>query len=166
MTTFFRGTYSLSTSQKYDLTPKQNGFLMSYFGLLEVFTQGFLIPQLSRRFSEFQIIESANILYFVSILGMIVLKNFYFFLVLLIPVVVSSGIMKTCLVSAVTKQLEADEVGRILGVLDSISSITLIISPTLIGYLLQWNENIPMMIILLILIIFGFVSKKSLVKIY
>jgi cyanate permease len=139
---------------------------MSYFGLLEVFTQGFLIPQLTRRFSEFQIIESANILYFVSILGMIVLKNFYFFLVLLIPVVVSSGIMKTCLVSAVTKQLEADEVGRILGVLDSISSITLIISPTLIGYLLQWNENIPMMIILLILIIFGFVSKKSLVKIY
>jgi DHA1 family tetracycline resistance protein-like MFS transporter len=59
-------------------------------------------------------------------------------LVVLTPTAIAGGVLNTILASTLTKAVEPQEVGGILGLSTSIESLTRVIAPTLGGALLGW----------------------------
>eukprot|EP01114_Cavostelium_apophysatum_P020129 TRINITY_DN6660_c0_g1_i1.p1 TRINITY_DN6660_c0_g1~~TRINITY_DN6660_c0_g1_i1.p1 ORF type:complete len:408 (-),score=52.44 TRINITY_DN6660_c0_g1_i1:124-1347(-) len=134
----FRSNFAIYVKEQFELDPKQNGFIMSYIGVLEVLTQMFAIGILSKRFSEAELIFGGCFFSAMSLLAVSATNQIYFFLVILLPMVVANSVTGTCIASALTKTVKKDEVGVTIGISDSTESIGRILSPTLGGLLMDY----------------------------
>ncbi len=106
-------------------------------GVLSVFVQGFLIGRLTQRFQEDKLILFSGVLMTVSLVGWALTPSVFWLLVVLTPTAIAGGILNTLLSSTLTKAVEPQEIGGILGFSASIESSTRIVAPILGGYLLQ-----------------------------
>jgi DHA1 family tetracycline resistance protein-like MFS transporter len=73
----------------------------------------------------------------VSLVGWALAPNVFWLLVVLAPTAISGGLLNTLLSSTLTKSVQPQEIGGILGFSASIESSTRILAPVLGGYLLQ-----------------------------
>lgn len=142
----FQTIFALYALQKFNFEARDTGFILTYVGLLSVFVQGFLIGQLTKRFREDVLILIGGILMTLSLLGWALTPSVFWLLVVLAPTAISGGILNTLLSSTLTKAVQPQEVGGILGLGASIESATRIFAPIIGGYLLQsfgtWSPGI------------------------
>eukprot|EP01119_Soliformovum_irregulare_P008161 TRINITY_DN2111_c0_g1_i1.p1 TRINITY_DN2111_c0_g1~~TRINITY_DN2111_c0_g1_i1.p1 ORF type:complete len:397 (-),score=44.90 TRINITY_DN2111_c0_g1_i1:5-1072(-) len=136
--TLFRSNFSVFAQYQFGLTPRENGFIMSYVGLLDVLTSTFAIGFLTRRFSEHLLIYSSIIFSSFCYMALSMTTTISQFYVLLCPFVLSSSIIKTCMASSITKIVRRDEIGMTLGVSDSLDSLSRVIGPTLGGLMMEY----------------------------
>lgn len=132
----FQTMFAVYALQKFQLTARDTGFVLTYVGVLSVIVQGFLIGRLTRLVREDLLITSAVILMAVSLLGWALAPSVVWLLIILTPTAMSGGLLNTLLSSTLTKAVETQEIGGILGFSASIESSTRIIAPILGGYLL------------------------------
>jgi DHA1 family tetracycline resistance protein-like MFS transporter len=133
----FQSIFSLYTLQRFNLDAQATGLILTYVGVLSVFTQGFAIGKLTARFPETRLILFSSIMMAVGLLGWAIAPNIAIFLIAMTPTAVAGGILNTVINSAVTKLVQPQEVGGILGLSASIESATRVISPSLGGLLLD-----------------------------
>jgi len=133
----FQTIFSLYALAKFDLTARDTGFVLTYVGVLSVIVQGFLVGRLTARFREDHLITFAVALMAVSLLGWALAPSVFWLLVVLTPTSLSGGILNTLLSSTLTKAVEPQEIGGILGLSASVESSTRIIAPILGGALLE-----------------------------
>lgn len=133
----FQTMFALYALQKFNLQARDTGFILTYVGVLSVFVQGFLIGQLTKRYREDVLILIGGALMMISLLGWALTPSIVWLLVVLTPTAIAGGVLNTLLSSILTKAVEPQEIGGILGLGASIESATRIIAPILGGYLLQ-----------------------------
>jgi DHA1 family tetracycline resistance protein-like MFS transporter len=133
----FQTIFSLYALNKFNLQARDTGLILAYVGLLSVFVQGFLIGRLTQRFQEDKLILFSGVLMTVSLVGWALTPSVAWLLVVLTPTAIAGGILNTLLSSTLTKAVQPQEIGGILGLSASIESSTRILAPVLGGYLLQ-----------------------------
>lgn len=133
----FQTIFSLYALAKFNLTARDTGLVLTYVGVLSVIVQGFLVGRLTARFRDDVLIAFAVALMTVSLIGWALAPSVFWLLVILTPTALSGGILNTLLSSTLTKAVDPQEIGGILGLAASIESSTRIIAPILGGALLE-----------------------------
>jgi len=133
----FETSFALWAIAALAVSARTNGLLLGYVGVLSVFIQAFLIGKLTKRFTD------DSLLLFSVTLGGVALLLWGFvpnvgLLVLLMPAIsVGLAVTNTVMTSALTKAVDRDEVGGILGIQTSIQSFARVIGPIAGGFLLE-----------------------------
>lgn len=133
----FQTIFSLYALQKFNLQARDTGFILTYVGILSVIVQGFLIGRLTKAYREDVLIFVSGILMIISLIGWALTPSIFWLLVVLTPTAISGGILNTLLSSTLTKAVQPQEIGGILGLGSAIESATRIFAPIIGGYLLQ-----------------------------
>jgi DHA1 family tetracycline resistance protein-like MFS transporter len=134
----FQTIFSLYALKKFNLDAQGTGLILTYVGVLSVFVQGFLIGQLTKCYREDLLIAVSVIVMAASLLGWAFVPTVAWLVIILTPTAIAGGILNTILASTLTKAVEPQEIGGILGLSASIESLTRVIAPTLGGALLGW----------------------------
>ena len=133
----FQTVFALYALQKFNLQARDTGFILTYVGVLSVFVQGFLIGRLTKLFREDLLILLGGGLMMLSLIGWALTPSVFWLLVVLTPTAISGGVLNTLLSSTLTKSVQPQEIGGILGLGSAIESATRIFAPIIGGYLLQ-----------------------------
>jgi len=104
--------------------------------VLIALVQGVGVGPISKRFSDRWLILSSTILLTASLSIWAFTRSVGLLLIILIPLAGASGILNTVLRSSLTKVVDKEEVGGILGISSSFESLTRVIAPSLGGLLL------------------------------
>jgi len=133
----FQTIFSLYALTRFNLTAAQTGYVLTYVGVLSVITQGFLVGRLTEQFREDLLIVGCAALMAVSLAGWAMAPSIIALLVVLTPTAFAGGTLNTLLSSTLTKAVEPQEIGGILGLSGAVESATRIFAPILGGALLQ-----------------------------
>jgi len=119
------------------LSARTNGLLLGYIGILSVLVQAFLIGKLTARFSDEKLILSSISLaaFALAIWGFV--PNMPLLILLMPALSVGLAVSNTIMTSALSKSVDRDEVGGIMGLQMSIQSFTRIPTPIIAGVLLE-----------------------------
>jgi DHA1 family tetracycline resistance protein-like MFS transporter len=140
----FQTMFAAYALQKFQLTARDTGFVLTYVGVLSVFVQGFLIGRITKLIREDILITVSVVVMALSLLGWALTSNVIWLLIVLTPTAIAGGLLNTLLSSTLTKAVQPQEIGGILGLSASIESSTRIIAPILGGYLLgSWGSWAP-----------------------
>jgi len=132
----FSTMFSLFAQYKLDLDARQTGYILAYIGVLIALVQGVGIGPISKRFSDRWIMMATTIILTVSLGIWAFTGGIVLLLIILIPIAGTSGVLNTVLRSSLTKVVEKEEIGGILGISASFESLTRVIAPSLGGFLL------------------------------
>ncbi len=133
----FQTIFSLYALQKFNLSARDTGFVLTYVGVLSVIVQGFLVGRLTSQFREDVLITASVVLMGFSLLGWALAPSVLWVYIIMTPTALSGGLLNTLLSSTLTKAVAPQEIGGILGLSASVESATRIIAPILGGALLQ-----------------------------
>ena len=154
----FSTMFSLFAQYRLDLDARQTGFVLAYVGVLIALVQGVGVGPISKRFSDRWIILSSTILLTISLLVWAFTGSVALLLVIMIPLAGASGILNTVLRSTLTKVVDKEEVGGILGISASFESLTRVIAPSLGGLLLgslgTWAPGLVGAVVMLGVVVF------------
>lgn len=131
----FQSIFSLY-AQSIGLNSRTTGFVLAYVGLLSVITQAGLIGPLTRRFREVWLIISGLWVMAISLLAWAFTSQLWPLLVVILPLSLSGGVLNTVIQSSISKSVNRDEIGGILGISASLEALTRVIAPTIGGFLL------------------------------
>jgi DHA1 family tetracycline resistance protein-like MFS transporter len=132
----FQSIFALYAQYKLGLGSDSTGYILAYVGVLSVVTQGGLIGPLTKRFRENSLIITALWLMAFSLLAWAFVPNLVVLLIVMLPLAMAGGVLGTVLQSAITKAVEPQEIGGMLGISGSLEAITRVLAPTVGGYLL------------------------------
>ena len=132
----FQSIFALYAQYKLGLTPDKTGYILAYVGILSVITQGGLIGPLTKKYRENWLIITGLWLMAFSLLAWAFVPNLIVLLIVMLPMALSGGVLGTVLQSAITKAVQPEEIGGMLGIAGSLEAITRVIAPTVGGYLL------------------------------
>lgn len=135
----FEAGFSLWALSALGLTARTNGFMLAYVGVLSVIIQAFVIGRITKRWSDDGLLLTSLI---IAAAGLTVwgFVNNVPMLVLVMPFLsYGFAVTNTVSTSALTKAVHHDEVGGILGLSTSISSLTRIPAAFIPGVLLQYS---------------------------
>jgi DHA1 family tetracycline resistance protein-like MFS transporter len=124
-------------AQEIGLNLQTTGFVLAYVGILSVVVQGGLIGPLTRRFRENALLISGLWIMTFALLAWAFTYHLWLLLLVLLPLAFSGGVLNTVIQSAITKSVDRQEVGGILGIATSLEAITRVIAPSAGGFLLQ-----------------------------
>jgi DHA1 family tetracycline resistance protein-like MFS transporter len=129
--------FSLFALRHFNMSVVATGLVLTYVGVVSVVTQAWLVGKLSQRFKDTILIESGLLLLAVGLLIWAFAPNVPVLVFSVTPIAFAGGLLNTIVPSALTKTVEPQEVGGLLGLATSIESSTRVISPLLGGFLLE-----------------------------
>jgi MFS transporter, DHA1 family, tetracycline resistance protein len=132
----FQTIFALYALRRFNLGATETGFILTYVGVLSVIVQAGLVGRLSQHFRDDVLIFAGVGIMALSLLGWALTPSVTVLLIILAPTAFAGGVLNTVLSSALTKAVEPQEIGGILGLSASIESATRVIAPTLGGILL------------------------------
>ena len=135
--TMFETIFSLYAAKRLGLDARATSYVLTYVGVLIVLIQGGGIGQLTKRFTDKQLVFGASVLLAFSLLAWAVAPNLVVLLIVLAPLALASSVMNVTSNSALTKSVYPEQVGGTLGLSASLGSLTRIISPIVAGFLMQ-----------------------------
>jgi DHA1 family tetracycline resistance protein-like MFS transporter len=133
----FQTVFPLWALNRLQLKVDQTAFVLAYVGILVALVQGVAIGRLTQRFKENHLIFSALVLMTFSLTAWAFTPNTIILLIILAPLALSGGVLNTVLNSVLTKAVNPEEVGGILGLAAALESFSRVISPSAGGLLLE-----------------------------
>lgn len=128
--------FSLVFLEHYHLTPKENGIVLAYLGVLGILSQGVLIGMLTEYYTDDVLITFGIILLAISFLFFIISKQIYLFCLAAVPFILGGSIIHVLITAIVTKLVPQSLLGTALGVTVCIHAVIRTVSPTIGGFLL------------------------------
>lgn len=132
----FQSMFTLWAKDRLALNAQSTSYLLAYVGLLSVIVQGGLIGQLTKRFSESQLIAWMVVVQMLSLLAWAITPSVPVLLVVMIPLAFSTGVLNTVINSAISRSVPPQEIGGALGTAGAFESLSRVVSPSLGGWLL------------------------------
>ena len=117
--------------------PKEVGYVYAYMGLLGVIVQGGLMGRLVKTFGEVNLVRAG---FFFALVGMALLGFTYQIPLLLVVFAIASfgsGATRPALTSLITQRASRSEQGAVLGLTQSLNSVSAIVAPALAGLLID-----------------------------
>lgn len=133
----FEGGFALWALTALKISAGSNAILLTYVGVLSVIMQGVIIRPLTKRFRDEQLLISASFLvtFAFFLWGLVTHQTMLWVIMPLFSVGMAT--INTVLTSGLSKAVVPSEVGSILGVQTSITSVTRAIGPLAAALLLQ-----------------------------
>jgi len=132
----FQSIFALYAQYKLGLGADKTGYILAYVGILMVVVQGGLIGPLTKRFRERWLIITGLWLMAFSLLAWAFVPNLVVLMIVILPLAISGGVLGTVIQSAITKAVQPQEIGGMLGIAGALESLTRVIAPIIGGYLL------------------------------
>lgn len=132
----FQSIFPLFAQYQLGFNAQQTGYVLAYVGVLVVLVQGVGIGWFTARMSENRLVFWSAALLGATLLTWGLSKNLVLLLSVLAPLALASGLLNTLLNSLLTKSVDKEEFGGILGLSASIESLTRVLAPSIAGYLL------------------------------
>jgi DHA1 family tetracycline resistance protein-like MFS transporter len=129
--------FSLFALKRFNMSVTATGFVLTYVGIVAVVAQAWLVGKLSQRFKDTLLIESGLLVLAAGLLIWAFAPNVPILVLSMTPIALAGGLLNTIVPAALTKTVEPQEVGGILGLSTSIESSTRVISPLLGSFLLE-----------------------------
>ncbi|XP_056134722.1 solute carrier family 22 member 18 [Lampris incognitus] len=138
----FQVMFSIIAMNFFKLEPEQNGYLMAYFGIVQMVIQGGVIGRLTALYSE-----SSLLLLSIGVSSLVGLaeafmQNVFHFCFIVIPMMFSFSMFNIITDSMLTKSVPSSDTGTMLGLCSSAQSLLHTIAPTLGGFLYE-NYGVP-----------------------
>lgn len=117
--------------------PKEVGYTYAYLGMLGVILQGGLIGRIVKWLGEVKLVRVG---FFFALIGLAALAFTYGIPLLLIVAAVGSGglgVIRPALTSLITQKASRSEQGVVLGLTQSLASVSSIVSPAIAGLLID-----------------------------
>ena len=158
-------TFSLWSERTFNWGAEQNGYIFAFAGICGVIVQGFLISPLVKRFGESFLCIIGII--FIS-LGMLSIAisylNYHAYLSMSL-IAFGLGLFLPTISTLVVNIVSEDRRGWVLGVNQSVSSLSRIIGPAIAGFLFEfYGKNSPYICGFFILVIFLLIFKNFIQK--
>ncbi|XP_067604029.1 solute carrier family 22 member 18 isoform X4 [Pseudorca crassidens] len=138
----FMVMFSLISMDFFQLEAAQAGYLMSFFGVLQMVFQGLVIGRLSSRFSEGALLRASVLAFSVVGLAMALMANVFHLCLLMPGLVFSLCALNVVTDSMLTNAVSASDTGTMLGLCASVQPLTRTLGPTL-GGLLYHRFGVP-----------------------
>jgi len=135
----FEAGFSLWALSAIGLTARTNGFMLAYVGVLSVIIQAFVIGRVTKRWSDDGLLLTALIIAAAGLTAWGFTNNVPMLVLIMPALSYGFAVTNTVSTSALTKAVHHDEVGGILGLSQSISSLTRIPAAFIPGFLLQYS---------------------------
>jgi multidrug resistance protein len=119
----FETTFAQFVQLKFELTKSQISFLFVYAGVLAALVQGGLAGRLAKRFGEARLVTAGSFLGFLGLGFLPYLGSLGLVMVSLAVLAVGQGLASPALSSLTSKLVAADEVGGVMGIYQSMSSL-------------------------------------------
>ncbi|XP_024863961.1 solute carrier family 22 member 18 [Kryptolebias marmoratus] len=131
----FQVMFSIIALDFFKLEPKENGYLMAYFGIVQMVVQGAVIGQLTARYPE-----KSLLLMSIGVSAVVGLAQAYMQTVLQLcltvtPMIFSLSVFTVITDSMLTKSVPSSDTGTMLGLCASVQSLVRTIGPTIGGFL-------------------------------
>ncbi|XP_078539020.1 solute carrier family 67 member A1 isoform X2 [Lissotriton helveticus] len=121
----------------FGLNPQESGYLMSYFGVIQMFMQAVVIGRLTKRYSDDTLLLVSVAVSSVVGVAMALMGNVFHFCVIAIPLVFALAILAVITDSILTKSVPSSDTGAMLGICASIHPLTRTVAPTIGGVLFK-----------------------------
>ncbi|XP_039544406.1 solute carrier family 22 member 18 [Pimephales promelas] len=133
----FQVMFSIIAINFFELKAEQNGYLMAYFGIVQMVIQGAVIGRLTSRFSEYTLLLlSVGISSGVG-LAQAMMTNVFQFCLIVIPMMFSLSVFNVITDSMLTKSVSPSDTGTMLGLCASVQSLLRTVGPTIGGFLYE-----------------------------
>ncbi|GJP56993.1 hypothetical protein CLOM_g16035 [Closterium sp. NIES-68] len=129
----FRQGFSLLLIYRLNLSVQTNGLLLSLQGLLTSLVQGLAIRPLLRRFQEPPLFFRGMLLLSLTLALLAAAPSLPFLVLLLPPLALSTGVLRTTYTALLTTSVAQTEVGQLLGLSDAIMSACRVLGPSTAG---------------------------------
>uniref|UniRef100_A0A8C2L3N5 Organic cation transporter-like protein 2 n=1 Tax=Cyprinus carpio TaxID=7962 RepID=A0A8C2L3N5_CYPCA len=138
----FQVMFSIIAMNFFQLKAEQNGYLMAYFGIVQMVIQGAVIGRLTSRYSEYSLLLlSVGISSLVG-LAQAMMTNVFHFCLIVIPMMFSLSVFNVITDSMLTKSVSPSETGTMLGLCASVQSLLRTVGPTFGGFLYETYAHI------------------------
>ncbi|XP_054224956.1 solute carrier family 67 member A1 isoform X4 [Homo sapiens] len=141
-TGLFMVMFSIISMDFFQLEAAQAGYLMSFFGLLQMVTQGLVIGQLSSHFSEEVLLRASVLVFIVVGLAMACMSSVFHFCLLVPGLVFSLCTLNVVTDSMLIKAVSTSDTGTMLGLCASVQPLLRTLGPT-VGGLLYRSFGVP-----------------------
>jgi DHA1 family tetracycline resistance protein-like MFS transporter len=132
----FQSVFALYAQRRLNMSAQTTGFVLTYVGLYSVFVQGVGIGLLTKRFKDNAIIITSLWLMLLGLIGWALAPNIPVILLTILFIGGGGWVANTIIVSAITKAVDPQEMGGMLGISASLESITRVIAPTIGSFVL------------------------------
>ena len=138
----FISSFALFAEQQTQVTAQEVGFLMAWIGILRVIFQVLLINPLQNKFGEDSTLSMGIISMVFTMVILVFTTDYIFAFIPLIFIAFGTGVCRPIFTSKLTKSVNKEETGSVLGVNNALSSIGQIITPILGGALIQYLPSL------------------------
>ena len=127
-------TFALWAMKQFDWGPGQVGYVFAFVGLLSAVLQGGLIGSLTRRFGEERLLLCGLALIAVGLLVMPAARTVEVLSVAVSALALGMGLTQPSLNSLISRRAGREEQGEVLGVSQSVGSLSRVLGPAAAGY--------------------------------
>jgi MFS family permease len=139
----YQMTFPLYTKERFGVDAQSNGFILAYLSFLSVVAQAFCVPALTLKLSEYRLIVLASLVLGLSQCAFGLIYSLQALLILLVPWVLSSSVLSTCMVSMITLHSPANYTGSVMGLSSIVQAVSRSLAPLIGGELLAYNTAAP-----------------------
>ncbi|XP_013813408.1 solute carrier family 22 member 18 isoform X2 [Apteryx mantelli] len=127
--------FSIISMDFFGLEAVQSGYLMSYFGVLQMVVQGLVIGRLTSLCTERTLLRLSVFVFAGVGLGMALMRNVLHYCIVAVPLVFAFSTLGTITDSILTKSVPASDTGTMLGICASVQPLTRTVGPAIGGLL-------------------------------
>jgi DHA1 family tetracycline resistance protein-like MFS transporter len=127
-------TFALWAMEQFGWGPGQVGYVFAFVGLLSAVLQGGLIGSLTRRFGEERLLLYGLALIAIGLLAMPAARTVEVLSVAVSALALGMGLTQPSLNSLISRRAGREEQGEVLGVSQSVGSLSRVLGPAAAGY--------------------------------
>ncbi|XP_032840855.2 solute carrier family 22 member 18 [Tyto alba] len=127
--------FSIISMDFFGLEAVESGYLMSYFGVLQMVVQGLVIGKLTNHCTERTLLRLSIVVFAGVGLGMALMRTVWHYCIIAVPLVFAFSMLGTITDSILTKAVPSSDTGTMLGICASVQPLTRTVGPTIGGVL-------------------------------
>lgn len=127
--------FSIISMDFFGLEAVEAGYLMSYFGVLQMVVQGLVVGKLASHCTEMTLLRLSVFVFAGVGLGMALMRTVWHYCVIAVPLVFAFSMLATITDSILTKAVPSSDTGAMLGICASVQPLTRTVGPTIGGVL-------------------------------
>ncbi|KFV67018.1 Solute carrier family 22 member 18, partial [Dryobates pubescens] len=127
--------FSIISMDFFGLEAVESGYLMSYFGVLQMVVQGLVVGTLTNHCTEKTLLRLSVFVFAIVGLGMALMRTVWHYCIIAVPLVFAFSMLATITDSILTKAVPSSDTGTMLGICASVQPLTRTVGPTIGGVL-------------------------------
>ena len=131
-------TFALYARRQLNLNSSDIGYMLAYIGLITIILRGFLLGKIIKLFGENRLKIIGIALVMIGLLFSTIVTNYRMFLGVMTLFAVGNGFSRPLLTAGISKSVSGQEQGAILGVSNSLGSLSRIIGPLAGGFIINY----------------------------